>query len=200
MSSLLALLALLSSAAAAPAATSTCSSIAYGYLNADTYVYSDPLSLVNNTLTFAPALYDAMPPIQFQTCSPNHEGYSNVDTGVNGTYAGHLYIPTLDLCLGVADTNSVQPYTVTATSCPYTDNSAQDAFNWVMKNQTIYWGGKTHASGSPIQGGDSCPDLGLFGYQGNDVAIPSVIGTTPLICGSWADVYGFIILPIGYTR
>ncbi|KAF9228375.1 hypothetical protein BS17DRAFT_773612 [Gyrodon lividus] len=89
-----------SSGASTPTACvgeTVCSTLATGVLNADTTsnfdspgatAYSDPFSLEANTLYFGPAMYFAMPPVLFQACTPNFEGFFNVDTVVNGTYAG----------------------------------------------------------------------------------------------------------------
>ncbi|KIJ65861.1 hypothetical protein HYDPIDRAFT_174690 [Hydnomerulius pinastri MD-312] len=180
----------------ARAGDTTCAVLATGVLNADTTIYSDPFSIENNTLSFDPAIYFAMPPVSFEACTPNFEGYSNSDIGVNGTYAGHLYVADLDMCLGVEDVDSLQPYNVTTMACPTKDSKTQNAANWVMIDQKIYWGGKTRADGTKYQGGDGCEGSGLFGYQGTSEAIPAVIGVTPLVCASWEDVYGFILLPL----
>ncbi|EIW80745.1 hypothetical protein CONPUDRAFT_137782 [Coniophora puteana RWD-64-598 SS2] len=184
--------------AVTPSAQSTCTTVAQGIFVGDTTVYSDPFSLENDTLSFGPAEYFRMPDVEFQACTPNIAVYSNQETSANGTYAGHLYVPSLGTCLGVEDIFNSPPYTVTTMACPTDNDINQSRASWVMVNQKVYWGGITSAEGPIYQGGNDCFGLGLYGYQGvseaNEEGIPAVIGTTPLVCGNGAHVHGFTIV------
>jgi len=132
--------------------------------------------------------------VEFQRCDPNFQNFPQNSTLVTG----HMYIPSLSLCLSVDPPNGPPPHVLQAENCTYSEDSGQILQQWWMVNGTsgveYVWAGFTDNRGN-VQNADTCT-RGTFGYAaGNDTATPPTEGLAQIVCTSDEGAQAFRIIP-----
>jgi len=146
----------------------------------------------DNILEFDTNSTDALD-VVFEPCVPN---FGRFNTTGDGPIEGHLFLPDLNKCLGVADAG-LPIYNLSAIDCTFSDDSSQVFLSWVQTNGSFLFAGGTQADGSNFQGSNlpgaaNCSGLGFFGYDGSSDGLPPQ-GPVILECANHVDTFGFFI-------
>ncbi|KZT39278.1 hypothetical protein SISSUDRAFT_1128222 [Sistotremastrum suecicum HHB10207 ss-3] len=133
--------------------------------------------------------------VAFQPCTPN---FGHFNTTGNDTVEGHIFLPDLQQCLGVASLEG-PTLQLAAVDCPISDDSSQGFVSWVQTNGSFLFAGVTQADGSIIQGTNlpgaaNCTGFGFFGFPSTASGVPAD-GPVTLECANNADVSPFLFAP-----
>ncbi|KAF8300417.1 hypothetical protein DL93DRAFT_576531 [Clavulina sp. PMI_390] len=136
--------------------------------------------------------------VQFQTCTPNYAGSSNVYQAPGDQLYGRLYLPDTKSCIAVDTTTGYGKSTsclssasgdmATAASIP--QNFAWRTFSQDDTHQTLFWAGAATANGTQGAGG-TCG--GFYGYQhpsGSLVPTQGPNQVTTYMCNSNSTLAG----------